>query len=87
MKDVFGRKISFAMTEVVGQYPVECARILHLIFGEDISHVFVSDESTMGDFPLDEDGVADMSLELGVPVGLSDLFIDVCKRLHEATAN
>ena len=47
------------------------------------SEAWVSDQSAISDFPLTEDDCSAATLNLGVPVFLNDLLVDVAQRLRD----
>jgi len=89
-KDVFGNQISLAASAQVEQRRANINRLL-LLVGEhmgwegDISHVFVSDQSTLGDFGLEPDGLRQISEKLGFVVSNDDYLTDIAVRMSGLT--
>lgn len=87
--DPLGRKLFLADTHEVEQLRESMDRLL-LSIGEymgwegDISHVFVSDMSTLGDFGLEDSEVAALSKTLGFEVRPGDYLKDIALRMKPA---
>lgn len=49
----------------------------------DISHVYVSDLSQLGNFNIDDHEVVDLSQKLGFRVEFKDCLVDIVKKIEE----
>lgn len=84
-----GGGVTFAATLKIDKRPEELARLL-LMIGEymgwngDISHVFVSDWSTLGDFGLDRTEVSAIGRKIGFKVKNSDHLHEIVEKMVSA---
>jgi len=85
-KDVFGNDIFMGKADAIKQQRENIDRLL-LMIGEymgwegDISHVFVSDLSQIGDFCLGDAEVAELSRKLGFDCGHDDYLHEIALRM------
>ncbi|HEX3156781.1 MAG TPA: hypothetical protein VHV32_19285 [Candidatus Angelobacter sp.] len=85
-KDVFGNKVFMASTSRVAAQRENCDRLLLIIgdymgWGGDISHVFISDRSTFGDFNLEDSQLKAISQKIGLAVAQADYLHEVALRM------
>jgi hypothetical protein len=85
-KDHEGRKIYMAETDKVSQNREAMDQLLLLIgdymeWNGDISHVFVSNESQLSDFGLDDAEVKQLSDRLEFTVTQQDYLVDIAIRM------
>jgi hypothetical protein len=85
MKDHFGNDVTFASRIQIDAYPTEQEKVVATIAamaGLKAEGIWVSDESHIYDFPLEETGMAELSAQIGVTVEYTDTLLTVCERLH-----
>jgi hypothetical protein len=75
------KKIEFAPDTRIGYLQPWVDQIMKVICPD---YLFISDESSIGDFPIEKEGLPALSKELGVPVKLGDLVVDVAQRMKNA---
>lgn len=75
------KKIEFASDERIGYLQTWVDQIMGAICPE---YLFISDESGIGDFDVEDEDLPRLSKELGVPVKLGDLIVDVAQRMKDA---
>lgn len=74
------------MTIVIGdqqKVSVMYGEVLEVLRALGFEEAFVTDESMIGDFPLDEDELAHASAELGVLISRSDYLHEVAGRIAQ----
>lgn len=81
-------KFTIASSDFVDRYGKSVSALLKLIakymgWNDDGAHVFVSDMSTLGDFCLEDEEIADLSQELGFNVHHEDLIKDIAMRMSD----
>jgi hypothetical protein len=72
------KKIEFAPQDRVEALDAYIDKFLQAI---EIPQAWVSDESCVGDFPLEEEDMAELEATLGVEVKLRDYVVDVAERM------
>jgi hypothetical protein len=80
--DPLGNKITMASVSNIACWPKQTEKLLVMIgeyigWGGDTSLVFVSDESLIGDFNLEDNELEDLSSKLGFSVKHGDLVVEV----------
>jgi len=84
--DPFGNEIFMADTMEIERRNANVNRLLWLVAPymgwEDLSHVFVSDRSSLGDFCLEESALAEISKKLGFDVRGDDLIWELAMRME-----
>lgn len=78
------KKIVFAPKDQVQDLRSFIRLVLEAI---DFETAWVSDESRLDDFPLDEEDRVHAEEKLGVPVNLSDYVVEVAKRVRDLHAS
>ena len=88
-KDVFGNNIFMAEADAIKSQQENVNRLL-LLIGEymgwdgDISHVFVSDLTTLGDFCLEDEELSELAEKLGFAVEPQEYLHDIALRMKPA---
>jgi hypothetical protein len=85
-KDVFGNSIFMAKENKIAKERTNCDRLLLMVgkymgWKGDISHVFVSDLSTMGDFCLKESQLAAIAKQLGFKISNADYLHKIASKM------
>lgn len=84
-----GKKIEFADQTQVTNLKEQVDKVLWMIAGymgwEDLSYVFVSDLSTLGDYSLEDHELAEFGRKLGFEVGHKDYIYEIALRLKPAS--
>lgn len=80
------KKIEFAPDDRIGYLQVWVDQAMEVIcrLSGIPGYVFISDESSVLDFPLEEKDLSRLSKELGVEVKRDDLIVDVAQRMKNA---
>ena len=87
MKDVFGNQVFMAETDKVDAKQEQINRLLQYVgkymgWGNDISKVWVSDMSHLGDFGLEDSELADLSNVLGFVVSSDDYLYSIAEKMR-----
>lgn len=77
------KKIEFASDKRISYLQTWVDQVMEVVCPE---YLFISDESSIGDFPLDEEDLPRLRKELGVDVKLTDLIVDVAQRMKDTFA-
>ena len=72
------KKIELASDERIGYLQTWVDQVMEAVCPE---YIFISDESSIGDFPPEDEDLPRISKELGVDVKLTDLIVDVAQRM------
>jgi hypothetical protein len=80
------RKVEFASQEEIGYLSLWVDEIVSTVcrITGNRPPIFLSDLSTIGDFPLEERDFKALSEDLGVEARPADTFVDLAKRLKKA---
>lgn len=79
--DMKKKKIEFASGQRISYLEPWVDQVMKAICPD---YLFISDESSIGDFEVEEEGLPALSKELGVPVKMRDLIVDVAQRMKDA---
>jgi hypothetical protein len=85
-KDKLPKKFVFASDKELGYYQPwvdEIIQVMCDVTGEE-KPIFISDESMVGDLPLEEEDLKKMSKILGIKVQPTDFFLDLAKSLKKS---
>lgn len=75
------KKIEFASDKRISYLQTWVDQIMEAICPE---YLFISDESSIGDFDVEEEDLPRLRKELGVDVKRTDLIVDVAQRMKDA---
>lgn len=86
-KDYLGRDVYLAPSDEIKEAGSTVDRLLEMLasfmgWEDGGEHVFVSDESTLGDFCLDDDDLEKLSIQVGFKVGPGDYVYDIANRMR-----
>lgn len=83
--DVFGNKVFMAETDEIDKQRANVDKLLWLVAPfmgwADISHVFVSDMSSLGDFGLEDTELQQIQTTLGFPVKADDYLYEIAGKM------
>lgn len=74
------KKIEFASTTRLSYLEPWVDQVMNSVCPE---YLLISDLSAIGDFDVEEEDMPRLSKELGVPVQLSDVIVDVAQRMKD----
>jgi len=82
LKDIKAEDIEFAGADILNQYPNKVKEVMDIIYPE---HLFISDESCVGDFPVDDDDLKEFSDKLEMIVEFDTYIYEIVKHLATRT--